>query len=918
MSKNQSSLKYILKIRSSRFRKAKWSLNLTLDEAFNNNEVVSLADSTALRFIREIKDKELGEPIYSEIQIKTVKESIQELKKEENNSQNRKRINELHASLKEMLYEKHYLNVIVDRNSDFDRMNSQKGFHLNGIKYIRLLATTGGAKQNTVVYVSELVYPTLIKRIDNGRNKDVPLVPAKLEAYKALTCSASSPVSNPKGILVVKDCFTHFRSNVIKVDDSKNQYPTISYEDNYEIELNDSDGYGLILPSLSEKWSNELGESYIPSGFCIRNSFCKGMLFTFDFIDFANKVARNETVVDVWGEKHNINDVEIILTESMLKLWSSYINVSDYLSHCSTNNYSFSVTKITPEVLDNERALNYQFIQSLDLDEDDIDELIAPTVSLIRDIVGLDYRKTILFLKGQEINEKMILQAEADIVKALTVDKRMIHDPFIRSKVIGMIKNRIKEAKVGVLNVSGNFSTISGDPYSLCQSIFNLPVTGLLKSGESYSHYWTSNGVKLVAAFRAPMTCHNNIRKLRIVSSPEMNQWYKYMNTVTIFNSWDTTTHALNGADKDGDTVFTTNNPVVLKSVKDLRALVCIQKTAPKKIAQEEDFIKANKDSFGDDIGATTNRITSMFDVQARFNKNTAEHKEIEYRIMCGQNYQQNSIDKAKGIEYKPMPKEWFDYKANIYYDSSGVPIDKNEFNLSILAEKKPYFFTYIYPEEERKYRKYIEQTERNCYSKFGVGIKQLSEKNDLNEQESAFLEYYAKKMPVFTEQSVMNRICFKIEKQLDNLSPTSGVLFDHSLLKTNKPYSASIYKKISKLYVEHNKRMKEYNSFTNFIRLSKTEKLEAQNRRRIFIEEFKEKALAITNNIEDLCNISIDLCYKNNKSKQFVWDICGEQIIKNLLSKNNHTYSYPVVAANGSIKFNGNSFEMITVQSEV
>ena len=45
------------------------------------------------------------------------------------------------------------------------------------------------------------------------------------------------------------------------------------------------------------------------------------------------------------------------------------------------------------------------------------------------------------------------------------------------------------------------------------------------------------------------MTNHNNIRKVNIVGSEEMNKWYRYMTTCFILNAWDTITHAENGAD---------------------------------------------------------------------------------------------------------------------------------------------------------------------------------------------------------------------------------------------------------------------------------------------------------------------------------------------------------------------------------
>ena len=117
-----------------------------------------------------------------------------------------------------------------------------------------------------------------------------------------------------------------------------------------------------------------------------------------------------------------------------------------------------------------------------------------------------------------------------------------------QDRVYNMRKKRIQDAKVGVLNMQGCYAIISGDPYSLCQSIFGLEITVLLKADELYSKYWADKNSKEIIAFRAPMTCHNNIRKLQIASTEAMQQWYKYMKTCLILNSWDTTTHAENGA----------------------------------------------------------------------------------------------------------------------------------------------------------------------------------------------------------------------------------------------------------------------------------------------------------------------------------------------------------------------------------
>ena len=59
--------------------------------------------------------------------------------------------------------------------------------------------------------------------------------------------------------------------------------------------------------------------------------------------------------------------------------------------------------------------------------------------------------------------------------------------------------------------------------------------------------------------------------------------------------------------------------------------------------------------------------------------------------------------------------------------------------------------------------------------------------------------------------------------------------------------------------------------------------------------DEFVRECEAICQNRSVLCNIVLDLCYTRSASKKFAWDICGEDIVNNLLSKNGGTISIPV-----------------------
>ena len=252
------------------------------------------------------------------------------------------------------------------------------------------------------------------------------------------------------------------------------------------------------------------------------------MLFTFDFVEFARrKNQENYQVQDAWGQWRDVREYDVILTTSMVKLWDSYRRLEHFAACCVQNHYQFSVSKVMPHTLENVRNANYQFLQTYDLTDSELEELCRPTMEEIRDVLGGDWRRAVVFAKGMYLNEENAALQENDFVKALMIDPRTIKDPFMIEKLHSMIRKRILMAAKGSIQLSGNFALVSGDLYSLAQSLFGLPVTGLLRKGEVYHRYWIDKGVEDIALFRAPMTCHNNIRRRKVVHCPEMDFWYQ-------------------------------------------------------------------------------------------------------------------------------------------------------------------------------------------------------------------------------------------------------------------------------------------------------------------------------------------------------------------------------------------------------
>lgn len=881
----------------------------------NKNDIVALNDSQILRWICELNGIEnLDE------EVAKTKRDIKNIKKLPKSNENKEKLKLLYEDLYSLQYQRDYLCVIMNSNKDYDVAN--EGFRINSYRYCRLLGTNGGIKKSTITYIGENIYDEIVKRMDNGRDKTIPVIPAKLEAYQALICSGSTPVTMPR-MLVVQDCNVKFTENVLKISDNKNGEPILTEENNCVIEYCDSDGYGFMSPQYScvvnrDLYGDEFANETI-SGINTRYAWTKGMLFTFDFVEFAKRVNnQNYIVKDAWGIDRDAREYDVILTTSMVKLWDSYKSLEHYLECCNQNHYQFSVAKAMPHKLENVRNANYQFLQTYELNDSELLELCLPTIHEISDVLGQDWRKTLVFLKGMYCDNDTVDFLDDDFVKAIMIDKNVINDSFVSKKIHSMIKKRIEMAAKGSIKLSGNFAIVSGDLYSLAQSIFGLPVTGLLKSGEVYHRYWIDKSVEDIVLFRAPMTCHNNIRKRKVVHSEEMDFWYQYNKTGIILNSWDTTCDALNGADKDSDSFFTTDNKIIIDHTLNSLTIECIQRKAKKIIPTELDMVMANKFAFGDEIGTTTNRITAMIEKQSIFPKDSEEYKMLDYRIKCGQHYQQTAIDKSKGIIAEPMPKYW--YSKSACKDLNENTSEEKQFKelcLSIVAENKPYFMKYVYPDLMARWNKYVRDTNSKCIREFKMTIQELLNKQNKTIREKEFLSYYEQLKPVGDNPCLINRISWLFEEKFNNFPSinSSNTEFDYSILKSGVEYSKNDFLKIKKIKLEYDDDVMYYQQLANKQRLDKDE---VSVNRTMMLMKYKAKCQEICSNDKELCDIVLDICYTTNKSKQFAWDICGETIINNLLENNNHIINYPVlVQSGGDFEFGGEQFIMCKKQTK-
>ena len=802
----------IFKINTAKLRYYNWNLTISKHEAFLCGEIVSLFEAQQFRLISQILDRPINEIDFSD-----------------------------------------YIFVAeIATKADFKRITS-KGFSVNGNHFKRFVGTPNGLKHNTLMFVNAEVIDELNRRCNCGR-KEIPIIPSKLEAYKSLTCSASQPICSPKGILVVPDCITHIVEDVINIDCPLNSAePTVSYSENAELENNVTDGFSICTIDYMQRVSESLGLDYVPGGVCLRNAWFKGMLYPFPIMEFFKKYYGKDTVADIWGNEHNIYDIEMITTESSLKLYKAYDSIDDYIRLTEENGYTWAVTKISPKELDDQRELNYQYLQSYEFDDEDIEELCSPTVKYLKDALCGDYESTIKFLGISSNTEPNSWQ------RALYEAPFMLGDPFIIDSVYRMIRKKIDQAKIGKLIVDGNYQICSGDPFLLMEHVCALPLKGLLKAGEIYSEYWSNRNVTDVVVFRSPMTSHNNIRRCVIATSSDLEYWYQHMHGIMILNGWDTMCQALNGEDFDGDINFSTDNPILLNRYKYLPALICIQHNAEKILPTEDDIVKTNWNGMGNQVGTITNRITTMMEVQSHYEYNSPEYNELKRRIEAGQHFQQLELDKIKGILAEPMPKYWYDMHKC-----------ETDFQRSICADKKPYFMIYVYDDYKARYNKYIKDCERLKLLKFG----------EMGTPDEEFLEYTQSRNPFGMGPCAMNRICWYVEKEFKGIvsKVKRESTFDYTVLKYDVPYSSESKEQMQRLANEYATAVHEY-----LKQKDSTSREDGNNKRWLVQRHFKEEAEKLIPNDKQRYDIILDLYYGNLINRQFCWDVIGEMIIHRL-----------------------------------
>ena len=827
------------------------------------------------------------------------------------NSDEAKRIQD---KINRMLFNPDYVTVVMDNLKQYDYLYNN-GFTINNEKYKRLSCGAGQARVSTVVFGNEKIIPKTKEKLNNGRDLNKKFSPSKFNAYFGLYGSATKEVSEPK-FIVVKDYenTTSFMANYV-IENGWGVDDTIIQKEIKDTPMNRTDGMGLISYRQAAIWAKEMGLDYVPSQFCIRQSYLKGMVCVFPIHEFCEEVNGGNYLVDtIYKDKDgnyikaDLRDYDLIISESQFKLWDSFDSVDTYIENCHKNKLDWRVALVSPKEAKRMLKLNYQFIQTLNLNKEDIEKLAEQFVEWITKVSYDDAYYMLLFLLGvnndtEKINN-FLSSSEVYWIKALIANNNVKNDKYIRTKVRELIKKKIENGCKGDIYVDGNFQVIVSDPYGFMQHVCGLPVTGLLKKGKSYSNYWNERGVTQVDAMRSPLTYMSEHVILDLQKDEETEKWYRYCKLGIILNYHGHETFNFAGSDFDMDILATTPNKTMIKGVYRDELPVVYDAPKPKKIVfSDDDLYESDTFSFGSIIGSITNKSSNGYAklplIEKEFGKDSQEYRLVKSRLQQCCKAQSAQIDKAKiGQEVKGIPKVWIN-RNKIKKNKKGEVIDRHVDRKTLynntLLDKYPYFFRYVYKDTNRDYKKYLDEYNIICKQKYKMDFRDLERLERKTKEQKEFIANFYEFCPVLISDSPMNLLCKYIESINFGISQKTKVdaeLFDYEIYKRSEFEYMDYYEDVKFA-------IKEFVSEQRSIIIANSVEDEYENSdddHEIYLdttsEDLYDRLNKINCNPYIIVNCLVDYFYKekSKSNKDLLWATYGKYIYKNIVENTGKT----------------------------
>lgn len=599
-----------------------------------------------------------------------------------------------------------------------------RGFTYNEKLYEFAFASAGQIREKKLVFIESEIYKAVQGKLFAGLTDEMindtkigeskGIVTGKLLAYKALCNSSSVEYKNYIKNKLNKDIKFDI-NKVIVVPDFEYEIKEVEHEYiNSKFEINTVkdkslinpvvDGAGICLPSFSK---NNLQ---------FRAPWIKGLLTPFDYIKFAKVNGINKPVVkDAWGKEWDLKDhgIQIILTESQLKMRKYYESWEHYKEEFNNNKCEFSIcNEESLQAKDfRDSSVSYQMIQTLyDITNEELEGISSFSKQKIKDIITAakmwtDRNKT---KKEQNTYKNLLLSIagintkddyKRPIHHALNLCDELLYDKYIQSTIRKKKEDFMKDARSGKLKIEGSRTVyVLPDVIAFGQHLFDLEVTGGLDKGEvSCKLFEEDVEFDMLRSPHLYIEHSINTNKLdKIINEDRklnIKDWYK---TNGVYVSINSTASFELAYDVDGDTLI-----LIPDTTKSGKEFVKVAKRHAKHVlpldyemskgdistVDKKNIKKSLRDAFNANIGEISYKIAKVF------NKDEITDQDIEDVKLL--KYMNNmEIDYAKtGFRIKPENKNIKERLKGIDYIKKEFVNEAGEVEVKNVKVNIPYFF---------------------------------------------------------------------------------------------------------------------------------------------------------------------------------------------------------------------------------
>ena len=544
------------------------------------------------------------------------------------------------------------------------------------IHYKMLYRSTGKAKKGTCMFIRDKLYDKAINYLRMGiklKEKNVDIV--GISAYSSLVCSGivGKVKINPKNILVLKDIDRTMTTHVISVEIDEDKHCVAKMLDNYQLKNTLFDGQALIDSSIFPDWGN--GYVLLRHHFCKMAAFCSNIqLF---FRDYFGEDYYSATVKDMWGNEHYVKDIELITTDNAMK-WIKYDIPYDYwCDRVYENGCMFGIVKTAhPSKLGNVQRMSYQMVNSLDINS--MENVCEKSINYIKQLKTDDN----FFLEYLKKNINFSNDYEA-LIKLCEHNHSFIRSSYFRERKRAIISSYVLNFKSGKIIQNADNLVIVGSPYAMLlygatgnPDIVDNDDTFFIEDVATQCYTTRFDDNEYLAEFRSPFNGKYNLGYLHNRYDDRFKRYFNFCDQIIAINMNGTDFQDKNnGSDMDSDSIYTTNQPIIVEHAKKCQSLYPtivnnIPKDANTYNNTMEDFAKLDNKLAASqlDIGESSNLAQLAQTYDCTFNKQKYKDYVCILSVLA-----QIAIDSAKrlfdvdvGSEIRRIKKD-MDVKKNKY-----------------------------------------------------------------------------------------------------------------------------------------------------------------------------------------------------------------------------------------------------------